>query len=294
MMKTKQLNTRVAPSPTGFFHLGTARTAYHNWLAARASGGKFILRIDDTDQARNNDDYTKIIYQAMDWLGLDFDYTFTQSSRNSHYLRVAQDLVAKDLAFYDDGAIRLKTNFMINSWTDWYGNNTTVSTKDGDIANSLVIVKSDGYPTYHFACVIDDIDHDINLIIRGADHISNTVKQLFVIKALQALGYDKSDRAIDFTHVGLIMASGKKMSKRDGDSNLMLYQDQGFIPDAILNFILKLGWSHPDATFDSKYPLVNKDLACDVFLQGKLKAANCTFDKNKLLWLNKKYTLLNK
>lgn len=281
-------NTRVAPSPTGFFHLGTARTAYHNWLAANGSGGKFILRIDDTDTARNNDSYVDVIYQAMNWLGLDFTYTFKQSSRIAHYQGVADSLVKHDLARHDDGAIRLDTQNLLPHWFDIYKNKINVSDKDIQIGNSIVLIKSDGMPTYHFASVVDDIDHDINFIIRGADHISNTSKQIFIIKALHQAFYPKADKTIDFAHVGLIMINGKKMSKRDGDSNLLLYKDT-YKVGAILNFILKLGWSHPDANFDAKNPIVNKDLAKDIFLDGKLKSANCSFDKNKLDWFNKKY-----
>jgi glutamyl-tRNA synthetase len=285
----KTYNTRVAPSPTGFFHLGTARTAYHNWLAAKASGGKFILRIDDTDNNRNNDGYTKVIFQSMDWLKIDYDITFTQSSRKNHYMDVANMLVQHDLAFHDDGAIRLKTNYLISDWNDFNANTMAVSQKDNDTSNNLVIIKSDGTPTYHFACVVDDIDYDINLIIRGADHISNTIKQIFIFKALAQINYPKADLPVDFSHVGLIMYKGKKMSKRDGASNLMLYKDNNYNPDAILNFILKLGWSHPDPQFDSKNPLINKDLAKQIFFDGKLRAANCSFDQNRLDWLNKKY-----
>lgn len=285
-------NTRVAPSPTGFFHLGTARTAYHNWLAAKATGGQFLLRIDDTDAVRNNPEFTQLIYQAMEWLGLDFDATFEQSSRKSHYLTVAQLLVDKGLAVLADGAIRLKTDYVVDTWADGYKNVMAVSQKDNDISNALVLIKSDGNPTYHFASVVDDVDYQITLIIRGADHISNTIKQLFILRALTDSGYVSTLPPIDFLHVGLIMADGKKMSKRDGSSNLLIYQQNHYHPDAILNYILKLGWSHPDPTFDSKYPVIDKDLATRMFFEGRLKATNCSFDARKLDWLNKKHHAL--
>ena len=283
----KQYNTRVAPSPTGFFHFGTARTAYHNWLAARASGGKFFLRIDDTDVSRNDDKYTQIIYQSLDWLGIDYDNNFNQSSRINHYYGIAQKLLDADLAIKENGAIRLKTGFQCNYWKDFYNNKIKVSLKDIQISNNQVILKSDGNPTYHFASVIDDVDYDINLIIRGSDHINNTVKQLTILNALRDIDYDKSDKFIDFIHVGLIMKDGKKLSKRDDSSDITSYKDHN--PDALLNFILRLGWAHPNSDFDKICPLIDKDKAKQVFFDGKMKTVNSSFDSNKLKWLDKKY-----
>lgn len=283
----KQYNTRVAPSPTGFFHLGTARTAYHNWLAARASGGKFLLRIDDTDKSRNDDKYTKIIYQSLDWLGIDYDNTFCQSSRINHYYNIAQQLLNAGLAIKDNNAIRLKTNFQFNYWKDFYNNKIKVSQKDIQISNNQVILKSDGNPTYHFASVIDDVDYDINLIIRGSDHINNTAKQLTILNALRDINYDKSDNFIDFIHVGLIMKDGKKLSKRDNSSDIMAYNN--YNPDALLNFILRLGWAHPNPDFDKICPLIDKDKGKQIFFDGKMKTVNSSFDSNKLKWLDKKY-----
>lgn len=292
----KTYNTRVAPSPTGHFHLGTARTAYHNWLAARATGGKFILRIDDTDQNRNNDDYVKLIYIALDWLGIDFDDTFKQSDRISHYKDIAVQLIDKNLANWDGDAIRLNANFDLNSWNDFYGKKIPITSKDSDFAKNLVLIKSDGYPTYNFSSIVDDIDSGINLVIRGSDHISNTSKQMFVLQALNDINYAGSvNHTIDFCHVGLIMVkdidTGKqvKLSKRNSASNLMDYKDNDFLPDAILNAVLKLGWAHKDANFDRDYPIISKDIAKKYFFDGNLKTSNCSFDVNKLNFLNKKF-----
>ena len=283
----KKYNTRVAPSPTGFFHLGTARTAYHNWLAAKSSGGKFLLRIDDTDTSRNNDKYVNIIHQSLDWMGIDYDDTFKQSSRLFHYKNIAKKLIDAGLAIKDDGAVRLKTDFKLDHWMDFYKNKIKVSQKDVCFSNNQVILKSDGNPTYHFASIIDDIDYDINLIIRGSDHINNTAKQLMILDSLRLINYNKSDNFIDFIHVGLIIKDGKKLSKRDDSSNIISYN--GYNPDALLNFILRLGWSHPDSDFDKKSPLINKNKAKQIFFDGKMKTINCKFDNSKLKWLDKKH-----
>ena len=292
----KVYNTRVAPSPTGHFHLGTARTAYHNWLAARATGGKFILRIDDTDQNRNNDDYVDLIYTALDWLGIDFDDTFKQSARLDHYKDVAHQLMSKNLAIQDGDAIRLNADFVLDGWNNFYGKRIPITDKDSDFSKNLVLIKSDGYPTYNFSSIVDDIDSGINLVIRGSDHISNTSKQMFVLQALNNIDYaGSSDNAIDFCHVGLIMVkdpdTGKqvKLSKRNSASNLMDYKDAGFVPDAILNTVLKLGWAHKDANFDRDFPVIDKDTAKKYFFDGNLKTTNCSFDPNKLKFLNKKF-----
>lgn len=289
-------NTRVAPSPTGHFHLGTARTAYHNWLAARASGGKFILRIDDTDQNRNNDDYVTLIYNALDWLGIDYDDTFKQSDRIQHYKDVALLLIDNGMAVFDGSAIRLNVNFTLDHWKDFYGKKIAITDKDYDFSRNLVLIKSDGFPTYNFSSIVDDIDSNINLIIRGSDHISNTSKQMFVLHALNMINYGgKKDHYLDFCHVGLIMVkdpdTGKqvKLSKRNSASNLMDYKDSGFVPDAILNAVLKLGWAHKDPNFDRDYPLIDKNTAKKFFFDGNLKTTNCSFDVNKLNFLNRKF-----
>lgn len=293
-------NTRVAPSPTGHFHLGTARTAYHNWLAARATGGKFILRIDDTDQNRNNDAYVDLIYTALDWLGIDYDSTFKQSDKIQHYKDVAIALVDAGMATYDGAAIRLKTSYTLDSWSDFTSKTIPITNKDADFANNLVLIKSDGYPTYNFATIVDDIDTDINLIIRGADHIANTSKQVFVLQALSDLNYKNASRNnMSFCHVGLIMVKDPdtqkmiKLSKRNSASNLMAYKDDGYLPDAVLNAVLRLGWAHKDPMFDKNHPIVDKDLAKQLFFQGNLKFANCSFDPAKLISLDKAFKKLN-
>jgi glutamyl-tRNA synthetase len=296
-----KFNTRIAPSPTGFFHLGTARVAYHNWLMARATGGQFLVRIDDTDDSRNKSDYVDLIYQSLDWLGIDFDSTFTQSSRFSHHKDVAQLLLDKGYAQRDGDAIRLKSDFVLSSWTDMNNDTVKISDKDIDFAKNQVLIKSDGNPIYHFASIVDDVDSNINLIMRGADHISNTSKQLFILKALSDIGYKDADmNQFYFCHVGLIMVQDLntkkmvKLSKRDNRASLMHYKDTGYLPQSVLNAVLKLGWAHSDANFDRTNPLVDKDDAIKHILQGNFKSKNASFDLDKMNSLDKKYKNLTR
>ncbi len=282
MSNDLKYNTRFAPSNSGNLHCGSVRTAYLNWLAARSTGGKFILRIDDTNADKSSDVYTANIIDTMNWLGLDYDHTFSQSSRFDVYLSRAMDLVNQGKGVYKDGAICLKINDRLNSWTD--AANGLIKITDDDLlhANGMVLIKSDGSPTYHFASVVDDIDMGINLIIRGTDHITNTSKHVFLYDALNA-------PVPKFAHIGLIFDGGKKISKRDGAASVIDMKLRGYHPDAILNLLIKMGWSHPDATFDQSNPLLDKSLALKVFNQGKFRARSSTVDKIKLDWLNDKY-----
>lgn len=292
-------NTRIAPSPTGFFHLGTARVAYHNWLMARATGGKFLVRIDDTDDARNDQAYVDLIYKSLDWLGLDYDDTFTQSSRFAHHKDVAVMLLDKGLAQRDGDAIRLKTDYVLSTWNDMTDTTVKISNDDVNFAQNQVILKSNQSPIYHFASIVDDVDSNINLILRGADHISNTGKQLYILKALADSGYNNASMDMfQFCHVGLITVkdpvSGKmvKLSKRDKRASFTQYQDDGYDKQAILNAVLRLGWAHTDPNFDKIQPLVNVDDALKFILQGRFKSKNGAFDLDKMNSLDKKYKAL--
>lgn len=293
-------NTRIAPSPTGFFHLGTARVAYHNWLMARATGGKFIVRIDDTDDNRNDQAYVDLIYKSLDWLGLNYDDTFTQSSRFAHHKDVAYLLLDKGFAQKDGDAIRLKTDYVLSTWKDMTDVTVKVSADDMKFAQNQVILKSNQSPIYHFASIVDDVDTDINLILRGADHISNTSKQLYILKALADAGYNNAQLDMfQFCHVGLITVpddTGKmvKLSKRDKRASFTQYQVDGYSKDAILNAVLRLGWAHSDPNFDKIQPLVNVDDALKFVLQGKFKNKNAAFDLSKMNSLDKKYKALGK
>lgn len=278
--------TRVAPSPTGDFHLGTARTAYFNWLAARATGGRFLLRIDDTDTARNDPASVGVIHDSMNWLGLDYDDTFTQSSRLDRYRDVANDLVARGLADVAwNGGILLK-DAKATPWHDLISGDMIPSDDAKDLAANQVIIKSDGMPVYHFASVVDDIDMGVNLVIRGMDHHTNTNRHTAIYHALGA-------PLPKFAHVGLITLDKKKMSKRDSAASLLGYRDAGISPDAILNFVLRMGWG--PSVDDKTTALLPRDRTLDLFLDGgRMRSAPSAFDAQRLASLDRKYKAIAK
>jgi glutamyl-tRNA synthetase len=280
-MEIAMFITRVAPSPTGDFHLGTARTAYFNWLAARATGGRFLLRIDDTDTARNDPASVGVIHDSMDWLGLDYDDTFTQSRRLDRYRAVADDLVARGQAEVAwNGGILLK-DAKATAWHDMVSGDMTPSDDSMDLAAGQVIVKSDGMPVYHFASVVDDIDSGVNLVIRGKDHMTNTFRHTAIYHALGA-------PLPTFAHVGLITLGKKKMSKRDSAASLLGYRDDGISPDAVLNFVLRMGWG--PSIDDKTTALLPRDRALALFLDGgRMRAAPSAFDAQRLASLDRKY-----
>lgn len=275
------MNTRIAPSPTGNAHIGFTRTAYLNYLAARSTGGRFYLRIDDTDRERSKQEFTDNLVSTMVGLGLESDAMFFQSSRYDRYQQLAQKLVADGKARYDEGAVRLVAERTIDHWTDSIAGDIAITGDSFEKIDGLVILRADGSPTYHFASVVDDIDHDIDWVIRGTDHIDNTAKHVYIYKALGA-------PLPKYSHVGLIFHKGKKISKRDGISSMEYYFDN-FSPKAILNACLKMGWSHTDPNIDKVHPLIDKDLAVKIFPEGNLRAQKATLDLDKLAWYNKKH-----
>ena len=278
------MNTRISPSPTGKSHIGFVRTAYLNYLAARSTGGKFLLRIDDTDKARSQDIYTQDLIATLNWLGLDIDLLFHQSSRYDRYSQVANDLINSGKAIIKDGAVCLNVDYTIKFWTDSIAGDIKIADDKFDAIKNLVLLRSDGTPTYHFASVIDDIDFDINWIIRGTDHLDNTSKHVYL--------YDVMNAPLPkFSHVGLIFYQGKKISKRDGIANMDSYND--IHTSAILNTVLKMGWSHSNSNIDKIYPLIDKDLAIQIFNQGHLRSQKATLDLDKLKWFDKKYKSKN-
>ena len=278
-----KLNTRIAPSPTGNLHIGTARTAYFNWLASRSTGGKFILRIDDTDKNRSDDKYLKDIFDSMDFLNLNYDNVYYSSKRDDIYLKYIDILIKNNKIVKKDGAYVMNpdlSHMIPDNWND--GISGIIKTNDGDIklCKDLILIKSDGSPTYHLASVIDDIDMNINCIIRGIDHLSNTIKHIMI--------YNLFDKDIpNFYHVGLIHGiDGKKLSKRNGAPSLMDYSD--YNPDAILNFLLRMGWG---PFLDNKdNSIIPRDKALKMFwTDGKMRSPSSKLDLNKLNWYNKKY-----
>lgn len=273
--------TRIAPSPTGDFHLGTARTAYFNWLAARASGGRFILRIDDTDLARNNEDSVRVILECMDWLGLDHDDMFRQSDRLPRYREVADTLIRDGKAIIAENGGIVMRDGIAAPWTDLIGGTQAPGPKNHELAAGQVLIKADGMPVYHFASVIDDIDSGVNLVIRGIDHHTNTFRHSAIYGAVGA-------PMPDFAHLGLIMLDGKKMSKRDDAASLLSYRDAGVDPDAMLNFLLRLGWG--PARDDKSMAIIDRDRALDLFLaEGRMRSSPAGFDTAKLASFDRKY-----
>lgn len=284
--------TRIAPSPTGDMHIGTARTAYFNWLAARASGGKFILRIDDTDQKRNDPAYTQVILDTMKWLGLDYDALVYQSSRFDAYRAYATDLKRRGWAEDRDGAVVLKYKAPNppKEWVDEVSGAIAITEEDLSQMDGLVLMKSDGSPTYNFASIVDDMDMGVNYIIRGVDHITNTSKQVLLFNLLDwdvPLG-DSPYNLPKFAHVGLICVKGKPMSKRDGAASMLHYMQAGYDPDAMLNFLARLGWG--PTTDDKTTAMLPREKMVEMFLaSGKMRSQPAGFDLAKLESFDRKY-----
>lgn len=291
--------TRVAPSPTGVMHIGTARTALFNWLAARASGGKFYLRIDDTDDARNDSRHVDLIKNSLDWLNLDYDDCLYQSSSTSRDRAVkwANDLVDAGLAkVLDNGAIAFVFNDgMPLDWDDVVSghHDVTQDSINKTIDGAILIRGGDnlGTPTYHWNSVCDDYAMGINYIIRGNDHITNTDRQIAMWWALSAIHNNGDGNAIPlpkFAHVSLIFKDKKKMSKRDGAASLMYYRDAGYDRDAIFGFLLGQGWGRSDG--NTKH-LMTRDDALAMFLDGGnfISRTNTGFDQAILDSLDRKW-----
>lgn len=277
---------RIAPSPTGKLHLGTLRTAYFNWLIANQNAdSKFIVRIDDTDLNRSQDDLIQPIYDTLTHYGLDWDITFKQSDRFDRYLSIAQDLIDRGFAHKKDGAIMIKMSLVMGiNWFDTLLGPKVAPPDQYMLLNNQVIIKSDGSPAYNFASAIDDIDYGVTWVVRGTDHIVNTHKQVLFYKLLE-------HPTPIYSHVGLLchMKTGKKISKRDSDQLGL----DNYNPDAVLNFILRLGWG--PTKDDKSTNIITRDRAIKMFLiDGKMRSPNCKVDLNKLDWYNKKYNGINK
>lgn len=240
------------------------------------------MRIDDTDTDRNNEEYVKCIFDSMEWMGLEYDKVFRQSEKIKRYQYLAKCLVSDNKAVYSDGAIFLNTGACLNWWEDDVAGKINADTKTIEEINKMVLIKSDGMPSYHFATVVDDGDLGINMTIRGTDHINNTIKQLHIY---HALGWKQPH----YAHVGLIHQKGKKISKRDGTGALSYYIDNGYSKEAVLNALLMMGWGHPDPHFDKKYPLVTKQAAIKLFPEGKMRNSPASLNIDKLNWYNKVY-----
>ena len=308
------VRTRFAPSPTGYLHIGGARTALYCWLEARRKGGQFILRIEDTDRERSTQAAIDAILQAMDWLGLDYDEgPIYQTHRLDRYREVAEQLVASGHAYYAyetkeeleamreaataagekpryNGAYRDANagwrddpNRVIRfrnpvdgvvAWEDKVKGRIEIANSELD---DLVIFRSDGYATYNFAVVVDDIDMRITDVVRGDDHVNNTPRQINIYRALGA-------KVPHFAHMPMILDEhGAKLSKRTGAADVMQYRDMGYLPHALLNYLARLGWSHGDQEIFSVAEMQA------LFDLADVNAKAARMDPAKLGWLNQQY-----
>jgi len=272
------VKTRFAPSPTGFLHLGGARTCLFSWLYARKSKGKFILRIEDTDRLRSKKEYLEEILESLSWLGIDWDEIFYQSQRLSIYREYAQKLVEEGKAYYREGAIFFKYQFDEVEIEDLIRGRVTFRELP---KQEEVIIKSDGTPTYNFACTIDDALMEITHVIRGEDHLSNTPKQILMYKALGFI-------LPRFAHIPMILSqSGGKMSKREGATSIREYRTQGYLPQAVVNYLLLLGWS-PGGNRE----IISLREASQLFELKDVNKNPSTFSQDKFDWLNSQYIKL--
>jgi len=268
---------RFAPSPTGFLHIGGAHTALFNWLFARHEGGEFRLRIENTDTSREVAEATGQIQDSLGWLGLDWDGELTfQLDRMERCREEAQRLVAEGRAYEDEGAIRMRMpDEGTTGWDDLIRGRIE---QPNEKIEDLVLVRADGRPTYNFASPIEDWLDGITHVLRGEDHISNTPKQ---IQILQALGAPLPE----YGHVANILGpDGKKLSKRHGATSVEEFREQGYIPEALVNFLALLGWS-----YDDKTTVMSRDEIVERFTLDRVGASPAVFDFQKLDWLNGVY-----
>lgn len=276
-----QVRTRIAPSPTGFAHIGTAYTALFNYAFAKKNGGKFILRVEDTDLKRNIKGAEEAIYKGLSWLGIDWDEgpdkggkagPYRSSERLDIYKKRAKELVKAGQALEDDGAVRFKNPGKEVSWNDLVRGDISFQ---GDEVGDFVLLKSDGFPAYNFGVVVDDIEMEITHVIRGEEHISNTPRQLALYKAFGVT-------PPQFAHLPTIRnQEHKKLSKRRDPVDLRLFERQGYLPQAIVNFLGLLGWSHPSG--EEVFSLEEFTAAFDL---GRVRRAGPILDLKKLDWLN--------
>jgi len=306
--------TRFAPSPTGFLHIGGARTALYCWLQARREGGQFVLRIEDTDRERSTQEAVDAIIEGMQWLGLNADEgPIYQTQRLQRYRQVASELVQAGKAYYAyesrDEIDAMRATAMEKGEKPRYDGrarelglsrrddpNRVIRLKNPQVGSvvfddrvkgriewanaeldDLVMIRSDDYPTYNFAVVIDDLDMGITDVIRGDDHVNNTPRQINLYEALGAA-------VPRFSHLPMILgADGAKLSKRHGAISVMQYRNDGYLPHALLNYIVRLGWSHGDQEIFSIAQMI------ELFRIDDVNRAASRFDFDKLAWLNQHY-----
>jgi glutamyl-tRNA synthetase len=266
----------MAPSPTGFLHVGTARTFLFNWLFARQQGGECLLRIENTDMNREVEGATEQIQRSLTWLGLDWDALSFQLDRMVRCEAEAQRLLESGHAYEDEGAIRFRMpDDGTTAWDDLVLGRIEVENKQ---LEDVVLVRSDGRPTYNFASPVEDWLDEITQVIRGSDHVSNTPKQINILRALGA-------EPPAYGHVPFINGSdGKPLSKRHGDTSLDEFRDAGYFAPALMNFLALLGWS-----YDDKTTIMSRDELIERFSFDRVQSSPATFDYKKLDWMNGMY-----
>lgn len=313
-MNGGQVRTRFAPSPTGYLHVGGARTAVFNWLYARRHGGSFTLRIEDTDTERSTEDSIHQILDAMQWLGLDYDEgPFRQTGRQAIYMEYVEKLLREGNAYRCvcsketldrkreeaqkagkkpkyDGTCRGKgikadrgEPYVVRFATPTDGTTSVEDMLRGCVSfenaelDDMIILRTDGTPTYNFCVVVDDADMKITHVIRGDDHLANTPRQAVIYKAL---GFALPK----FAHVSMILGGdGKRLSKRHGALSVMDYRDKGVLPEALMNYLVRLGWSHGDREVFSVAELK------ELFDLDSITKSAARFDEEKIIWLNSEH-----
>lgn len=291
------MNTRVrfAPSPTGFLHIGGARTALFNWLFARQTGGKLILRIEDTDTARNTQEAVDVIINGLHWLGIDWDEgpltsdatgpdkgdrgPYYQSQRRENYQERVEALLSRGLAYQHEGAIKFKMQREPVIIPDLIVGDVKRELTDREAQDpDFVIVRSDGQPVFHLTNVIDDLEMGITHVIRGEDHLTNTAKHICLFNAFGV-------HPPKYAHIPLILnPDGTKMSKRDVGATIQTYMDEGFVPEAVVNYLCLLGWSPKN----NREIMPLKEIITAFDLDQVLRH-NARFDMEKLKWMNYEY-----
>ena len=305
--------TRFAPSPTGYLHVGGARTALFSWLYARKTGGQFVLRIEDTDLERSTQESVDAIFEGMEWLGLEHDLgPYYQTERFDRYKEVIDQLLSEGKAYrcyctveeldamreaQKEKGEKPRYNGLWRDRTDYPEDKPYVirfkNPLDGSVIiddlvrgqieiqntelDDLIIARSDGSPTYNFTVVVDDWDMGITHVIRGDDHINNTPRQINILEALGA-------ETPKYAHVPMILGDdGKRLSKRHGAVGVMQYRDNGYLPQALLNYLVRLGWSHGDQE------IFSRDEMIELFSLEAINKAPSAFNTEKLNWLNQQY-----
>jgi len=271
------MRVRFAPSPTGVLHIGGARTALYNWLLARGSGGQFVLRIEDTDRERSTPENVELILDALRWLGLDWDEgPLSQWERRERHSEAVRQLLESGHAYQDEGAVRFRVP------DD--GEITFQDAVLGEITNpysaikDFVIQRSDGSPLYNLAVAVDDRDMGITHVVRGQDHVSNTARQLMLLRALGA-------EPPVFAHIPLLHGpDGKKLSKRHGAASVQAVRDEGYLPEAVRNYIALLGWGYDEST-----TFMTTDELVERFALERVSKNPAVFDEQKLRWMNGRY-----